>query len=278
MLRAPASPPRDFDWIRRAIPEGSRAYLVDVTSAHATLSLMGPKARDLLAAIRRLRSLKRAFPFANGRHIEIGGVCLYAIRISYVGELGWGACTFRRAALGVYELLLEVGKGYGLANAGYRAIESLRLEKGYRAWGSDIGPDHTPLEAGLGWAVKLRKNISFKGRDSLVAQQAAPLAKRLPASRWTIPRSACSAAKPSTATAGAPVGSPPAVGATRSGRTSATATCAPATASPTISLRRRLRARSGGRARPLHDTTGSPLRSRDEAGKELMGQVRKDAG
>ena len=82
-------------------------------------------------------------------------------------------------ALGVYERLLEAGEAYGLANAGYRAIESLRLEKGYRAWGSDIGPDHTPLEAGLGWAVKLRKNVAFKGRDALVAQQAEPLAKRL---------------------------------------------------------------------------------------------------
>ena len=87
-----------------------------------------------------------------------------------------GSCT---SALGVYERLLEAGEAYGLANAGYRAIESLRLEKGYRAWGSDIGPDHTPLEAGLGWAVKLRKNVSFKGRDALVAQQAAPLEKRL---------------------------------------------------------------------------------------------------
>ena len=87
-----------------------------------------------------------------------------------------GSCT---SAFGVYERLLEAGEAYGLANAGYRAIESLRLEKGYRAWGSDIGPDHTPLEAGLGWAVKLRKNVSFKGRDALVAQQAAPLEKRL---------------------------------------------------------------------------------------------------
>ena len=170
---------RDFDWIRRAIPEGSRAYLVDVTSAHATLSLMGPKARDLLTAVSDSDLSNERFPFANGRHIEIGGVCLYAIRISYVGELGWELHIPAEQALGVYELLLEAGKAYGLANAGYRAIESLRLEKGYRAWGSDIGPDHTPLEAGLGWAVKLRKNISFKGRDALVAQRAAPLEKRL---------------------------------------------------------------------------------------------------
>ena len=82
-------------------------------------------------------------------------------------------------ALGVYERLLEAGEAYGLANAGYRAVESLRLEKGYRAWGSDIGPDHTPLEAGLGWAVKPRENVAFKGRDALVAQQAEPLKMRL---------------------------------------------------------------------------------------------------
>ena len=140
---------------------------------------MGPKARDLLTAVSDSDLSNERFPFANGRRIEIGGVCLYAIRISYVGELGWELHIPAEQALGVYELLLEAGKAYGLANAGYRAIESLRLEKGYRAWGSDIGPDHTPLEAGLGWAVKLRKNISFKGRDALVAQRAAPLEKRL---------------------------------------------------------------------------------------------------
>jgi 4-methylaminobutanoate oxidase (formaldehyde-forming) len=81
--------------------------------------------------------------------------------------------------LTLYRLLMEAGAPLGLRNAGYRAIESLRLEKGYRAWGSDIGPDYTPLEAGMGWAVKLRKNIDFQGRAALAEQASAPLAKRL---------------------------------------------------------------------------------------------------
>ena len=79
----------------------------------------------------------------------------------------------------VYTALMDAGKAAGIANAGYRAIESLRLEKGMRAWGSDIGPDHTPLEAGLGWAVKLRQNIPFLGSEALLRQAASPLGKRL---------------------------------------------------------------------------------------------------
>ena len=170
---------RDFDWVRRNIPEGACAHLVDVTSAHATLSLMGPKSRDLLASVSDADLSNERFPSRTCRRIVIGAAPVHALRITYVGELGWELHVPVEQTLGVYERLLEAGEAYGLANAGYRAIESLRLEKGYRAWGSDIGPDHTPLEAGLGWAVKLRKNVAFKGRDALVAQETEPLEKRL---------------------------------------------------------------------------------------------------
>ena len=169
----------DFTWIERSIPEGLRASLVDVTSAYATLSLMGPKARDLLSEVTRDDVSNAAFPFGTWRGVTIDGATVRALRVTYVGELGWELHVPTEQALAVYRRLLEAGAAHGLANAGYRAIESLRLEKGYRAWGSDIGPDHTPLEAGLGWAVKLRHNIPFQGRDALVAQQAAPLKKRL---------------------------------------------------------------------------------------------------
>ena len=169
----------DFTWIERSIPEGLRASLVDVTSAYATLSLMGPKARDLLSEVTRDDVSNAAFPFGTWRGVTIDGAAVHALRVTYVGELGWELHVPTEQALAVYRRLLEAGAAHGLANAGYRAIESLRLEKGYRAWGSDIGPDHTPLEAGLGWAVKLRHNIPFQGRDALVAQQAAPLKKRL---------------------------------------------------------------------------------------------------
>ena len=198
---------RDFDWIRRAIPEGSRAHLVDVTSAHATLSLMGPKSRDLLASVSDADFSNEGFPFAHCRRIVIGGAQLHAIRITYVGELGWELHVPVEQALGVYERLLEAGAAYGLANTGYRAIESLRLEKGYRAWGSDIGPDHTPLEAGLGWAVKLRKNVAFKGREALiVAAGGAPQEAFGMLHGGRSQMSSSSGAKPSTATAGAAVG------------------------------------------------------------------------
>ncbi len=169
----------DFSWIARNIPHGLNATLVDVTSGYATLSLMGPRSRDILARVTRADVSKDGFPFATWREITIGGAPLRALRITYVGELGWELHVPSEHALGVYRRLMQAGREFGIANAGYRAIESLRLEKGYRAWGADIGPDDTPLEAGLRWAVKLHKNIPFLGREALLAQQAAPLGKRL---------------------------------------------------------------------------------------------------
>jgi 4-methylaminobutanoate oxidase (formaldehyde-forming) len=169
----------DFAWIERNFPEGLDARLVDVTSAYATLALMGPRARDVLAAVTRDDVSNGGFPFATCREIAIGGAMVRALRITYVGELGWELHVPTECAIMVYERLMAAGQAYGIANAGYRAIESLRLEKGYRAWGSDIGPDHTPMEAGLGWAVKLKSNRPFLGREALAAQQGALLKKRL---------------------------------------------------------------------------------------------------
>ncbi len=168
----------DFSWIERNIPEGCRASLVDLTSGFAVLSLMGPRSRDVLAAVTPDDVSNAAFPFATWRAITIGGAPLRALRITYVGELGWELHIPTEHALAVYRRLVTAGAAHGLVNAGYRSIESLRLEKGYRAWGSDIGPDHTPLEAGLGWAVKLDGDRDFNGREALLAQQAKPLAKR----------------------------------------------------------------------------------------------------
>ncbi|HMA14834.1 MAG TPA: FAD-dependent oxidoreductase [Kiloniellaceae bacterium] len=169
----------DFDWIRRNIPEGMNAQLFDVTSANAVLSLMGPKARDILAAVTRDDVSNAAFRFGMARRIGIAGCPVLALRVTYVGELGWELHLPTEYAVNVYEALVQAGREHGLVNAGYRAIETLRLEKGYRAWGSDIGPDHTPIEAGLGWAVKLKKNIDFKGRAAVEAQAANGVKKRL---------------------------------------------------------------------------------------------------
>jgi 4-methylaminobutanoate oxidase (formaldehyde-forming) len=161
----------DFDWIRRNIPAGANAQLVDVTSANAVLSLMGPKSREILASVTRDDVSNQAFPFGTARQIGIAGAPVLAIRVTYVGELGWELHLPVEYAVNVYEALMNAGAPLGLRNAGYRAIETLRLEKFYRAWAGDIGPDFTPFEAGMGWAVKLRKNVDFKGRRALEAQK-----------------------------------------------------------------------------------------------------------
>ena len=101
------------------------------------------------------------------------------MRVTYVGELGWELHLPRDSTESVYDVLMEAGKNYGIANAGYRAIESLRLEKSYRAWGADITADTTPFEAGLGWAVKLKSGTDFIGREALLSKQKQPLKKRL---------------------------------------------------------------------------------------------------
>ncbi len=169
----------DFSWISRNIPDGLDAQLVDVTDEGFSLSLMGPRARDVLGAVCDDDVSHEAFPFGHCREITIAGASVRALRITYVGELGWELHGAKADALKVYDAIMAAGQAHGIANAGYRAIESLRLEKGYRAWGADIGPDYTPFEAGLGWAVKLRSNTPFMGRDAVSAQQGAALAKRL---------------------------------------------------------------------------------------------------
>jgi len=169
----------DFDWIARNIPAGMNAQLVDVTSANSVLSLFGPKARDILAAVTRDDVTNAGFPFATARQIGIAGCPVLALRITYVGEQGWELHLPTEYARTVYDALQAAGAGHGLRNAGYRAIETLRLEKGYRAWGADIGPDHTPDEAGLGWAVKLRSNIDFRGRAAVQAQRESGVKKML---------------------------------------------------------------------------------------------------
>ncbi len=169
----------DFDWIRRNLPPGTAAQLVDVTSANAVLSLMGPRARDILQAVAEDDLSNAALPFGTARRITVAGCPALALRVTYVGELGWELHIPTDCALTVYQALCDAGTPHGLRDAGYRAIETLRLEKGYRAWGSDIGPDHTPMEAGLGWAVKLKSNIPFLGRKAVAAQAANGVKKLL---------------------------------------------------------------------------------------------------
>ncbi|MGE0022261.1 MAG: FAD-dependent oxidoreductase [Hyphomicrobium sp.] len=169
----------DFNWISRSIPAGLDARLTDVTSAYGVLAVMGPRSRDVLAPLTSADVSNAAFPFGHARRITLAGAPVLALRVTYVGELGWELHIPVEFMATVYDALMAEGAKHGIANAGYRAIESLRLEKGYRAWASDIGADHSPLVAGMGWAVKLKSNIPFQGREALSAQAAKPLPRLL---------------------------------------------------------------------------------------------------
>ncbi len=169
----------DFDWICRNIPAGLDARLDDVSDRYSALALMGPRARDTLSAVTRDDVSNASFPFAQCRRIHIAGAEVIALRVTYVGELGWELHVPVDAAPAVYDAIMEAGRPQGIINAGYRAIETLRLEKGYRAWGADIGPDHSPLMAGLGWAVKLKSGMPFLGRKALEEQKKRRLPRML---------------------------------------------------------------------------------------------------
>ncbi len=161
----------DFDWINRSIPPGADTQLFDITSEWSVLSVMGPNSRAIIRSVTSADMSNEAFPFATMQTIDIAGCTMRGLRVTYVGELGWELHVPVDSATEVYDAVMAAGSEHGLINAGYRAIESCRLEKGYRAWGSDIGADHTPFEAGLGWAVKLRGDTPFRGREAMAAQR-----------------------------------------------------------------------------------------------------------
>lgn len=169
---------RDFHWISKGLA-GFNATLTDITASNSVLSLMGPRARDILTRVCPDDISNAAFPFATARHISVAGCTVLALRVTYVGELGWELHFPADMAVTVYTALMAAGAGDGLVNAGYRAIETLRLEKGYRAWGAEIGPDHTPIESGLAWACKLKTDQAFRGRAALQAQVAGGINKLL---------------------------------------------------------------------------------------------------
>ena len=170
---------RDLDWIRRSIPPEARASLTDVTSDYAVFGVMGPSARALLTGIAGADLGNEAFPFATMRDIGIGRAPVRALRVTYVGEMGWELYVPVEFAPAVYDDLVRAGRELGLRDAGYYALDSLRLEKGYRAWGRDLTPDCTPLEAGLAFAVRLDKPAPFTGREALVRQRERGLTQRL---------------------------------------------------------------------------------------------------
>jgi 4-methylaminobutanoate oxidase (formaldehyde-forming) len=140
---------------------------------------MGPRSRDLLARVSGADLGNGAFPLGTSQEIAIGGATVRASRITYVGELGWELYVPVEQAGGVYDALWREGRELGLRDAGYYAMESLRMEKAYRAWGREVTTDDTPWEAGLGFAVRLDKPVPFIGREALLSRREQPLTKRL---------------------------------------------------------------------------------------------------
>jgi glycine cleavage system T protein len=169
----------DLGWIRRHAPEDGSVHVQDVTSSLACLGLWGPRAREILSGPCPDDLSNEGFPYMRAREISVGDVPCVALRVTYVGELGWELYTPMEFAARLWDALVEEGSSHGLVPAGYRAIDSMRLEKGYRVWGSDITPEDNPYEAGLGFAVKLRKTIPFIGKEALERTREAGLSRKL---------------------------------------------------------------------------------------------------
>jgi len=178
VVTSAASQTRDWAWLRRAC-RGRSVEISDITDDWSVLGVMGPRSRDLLQTISNLDLSNEAFPFGSMNLINISGVPCNALRMSYVGELGWELYIPANQANSVYEEIVASGDSFGLRHAGFHAMNSLRLEAGYRHWGHDISDEDTPLEAGLGFAVAWQKPGGFTGRDALLAQKDQPRAKRL---------------------------------------------------------------------------------------------------
>jgi 4-methylaminobutanoate oxidase (formaldehyde-forming) len=169
---------RDFDWIKRHIPDNAHAFLTNITSGYAMLAVMGPKSRDLLSRLSDADLSNEAFPFATAQRIDVAYARPLALRISYVGELGWELYIPVDFATGVFDALVKEGKNFDLKWVGLHALDSLRMEKGFREWGSDLRPDFTPYESALTHTVKLEKE-NFLGREALTRQLETGLTRKL---------------------------------------------------------------------------------------------------
>ncbi|GAA6174252.1 GcvT family protein [Sulfitobacter pacificus] len=169
----------DSDWIKRHLPDDGSVHIIEVTSAVAVINIVGPNARKVLAAASESDVSDAALPFSTAREIIIGAAPVRAARIGYVGELGYELHIPTEFAAHVYDRLWQAGEGHGISNVGYRAIESLRMEKGYVYWSGDISPDYTPIEARLGFRVHLKSKGDFIGKRILEAQKIVGVQRKL---------------------------------------------------------------------------------------------------
>ena len=169
---------RDFDFIKRRIPERARATITDVTHGYAMLAVMGPNSRSLLSTLTDADLTNPAFAFRTARQIDVGYARPWALRATYVGELGWELYIPTGFAVPVFDAIMDAGKKFGLRLVGMQAVNSLRMESGYRHWETEIGPEDTPYEAGLGFCVRLDK-ADFCGREALLRQKEKGITRKL---------------------------------------------------------------------------------------------------
>ena len=179
IVTAAATEVRDFHWLKTHIPADAHCVLTNVTSALGVISLMGPNSRALLQSLTPADLANEAFRFATSREIELGYGLVRASRITYVGELGWELYIPTEFTVGVYEQIVAAGAAFGLAHAGYHALDSLRIEKAYRHWGHDITDEDSPLEAGLAFTLKFDKPGGFIGREALLRQKETGICRSL---------------------------------------------------------------------------------------------------
>ncbi len=170
---------RDLDYFRRVFENFSEVSVTDVTHAYGLLAVMGPNARKVMEKLTDDSLSNEDFPFSTAKYLDVAYARPLAIRMSYVGELGWELYLPTNFMCHVYDAIIEAGAEFGIRNVGKQAVTSLRSETGYRHWENDLTPDDTPYEAGLGFGVKLYKGCDFIGRNALMAQKARPLTKRL---------------------------------------------------------------------------------------------------
>ena len=178
LITGAAQPVRDAHLLRRQLREREFVTITDMTRAFAVLGVMRLASRQLLVRLTNAALDNRAFPYMSHAEIDIAGTVARAARISYAGELGWELHVPCEAALPLYDALWEAGQDLGLVNAGSAALAGLRLEKGYCSFGHDIGPDDTPLEAGLAFTCKLDGSQSFNGHEALQRQRECGVSRR----------------------------------------------------------------------------------------------------
>ena len=186
----------ELSWIGSHARDGDRVDVRDVTSSYVCFGLWGPMAREILQPLATADLSNGAFGYMRARELTVGAVPCTAVRVTYVGELGWELYAAAEFGLRLWDTLWEAGRPAGMVAGGYRAIDSLRLEKGYRAWGADITPDESPFQAGLGFAVKVDKAAPFIGRDAAwIARERSP-ATRLACLVLDDPRSVALGSEP----------------------------------------------------------------------------------